>query len=103
MTPYAALNLPTLVARDERWCVYLLRCGNGALYCGISNQPAARFGAHAAGKGARFTRMNPPQEMRLVYHGLSRSEAMRLEPRIKRLNAAQKRLLWMQLAEYLKN
>ena len=98
MSLYAVLRLPVLVARDDGWCVYLLHCRNGALYCGISNQPAARFAAHAAGKGAKFTRMNPPLEMRLVYCGLSRSEALRLEPRIKRLNAAQKRRLWAEAA-----
>ncbi|UOO81856.1 GIY-YIG nuclease family protein [Uruburuella testudinis] len=101
MKLYAALRLPVLVPRDAGWCVYLLRCDQ-VLYCGISNRPEARFAAHAAGKGAKFTRMHRPDEMRLVYQGLSRSEAMRLEVRIKRLTAVQKRKLWAVLAEYLK-
>ena len=103
MTDFSDFRLPLLVPRDERWCVYLLLCGNDALYCGISNRPEARFAAHLAGKGAKFTRMHPPREMRLLYVGLSRSEAMRLEPRIKRLSAVQKRKLWAYLAEYSEN
>ncbi|MDO5640413.1 MAG: GIY-YIG nuclease family protein [Neisseria sp.] len=91
-------RLPLLLPRGGGWCVYLLRCGSGALYCGISNRPEARFAAHRSGRGAKFTRMNPPEEMRLVYLDLSRSEAARMEPRIKRLSAVQKRLLWDELA-----
>ena len=98
MTDFSDFRLPLLVPRNERWCVYLLLCGNDALYCGISNRPEARFAAHLAGKGAKFTRMHPPREMRLLYVGLSRSEATRLEPRIKRLTAVQKRKLWACLA-----
>ena len=37
MTDFSDFRLPLLVPRNERWCVYLLLCGNGALYCGTSN------------------------------------------------------------------
>ena len=46
------------------WFVYLLECRNGSLYTGISNDVVARYVAHASGKGARYTRANPP--VRLV-------------------------------------
>jgi len=42
------------------WCLYLLECKNGAYYAGITNDLASRFSAHVAGKGARYTRANPP-------------------------------------------
>jgi putative endonuclease len=42
------------------WCVYLLECNNGAYYAGITNDLPARFLAHQTGKGAKYTRANPP-------------------------------------------
>ncbi len=42
------------------WFLYLLECNNGAYYAGITNDLSARFAAHSAGKGARYTRANPP-------------------------------------------
>ena len=47
------------------WHVYILRCGDGSLYTGISPDVEARLEAHRAGKGARYTRGRGPFE--LVY------------------------------------
>ena len=47
------------------WYVYILRCGDGSLYTGISPDVEARLEAHRAGKGARYTRGRGPFE--LVY------------------------------------
>ena len=54
------------------WFLYLLLCRNGSLYAGISNDVEARYRAHAAGRGARYTRANPP--LRLL--GTRRREAL---------------------------
>ena len=94
----SAFNLPIPNTADGDWCVYLILCANGALYCGISNHPEQRFVAHMAGKGARYTRMHKPIEMRLVYKQLFRAQATQIEKKIKKLNAAQKRLLWTHLS-----
>lgn len=70
--------------RGERaWSVYLLECRGGSLYTGIAKDPAARFAAHQAGKGAAFTRINPP--LRLLYRedGYTRSQALVREAAIK--------------------
>ena len=40
---------------DKVWFVYLLRCGDGSLYCGITDDVLRRLEAHAAGKGAKYT------------------------------------------------
>ncbi|EGV37307.1 GIY-YIG nuclease family protein [Neisseria weaveri] len=92
----AQYGLPVFpeVQTDGGWCVYLILCGNGSLYCGISNRPAERFASHAAGKGAKFTRMHKPVEMRLLYRGLCRSQAAVLEPSVKKLKPCQKKQLW---------
>ena len=42
------------------WFLYLLECSNGAYYAGITHDVEARFSTHVSGKGARYTRANPP-------------------------------------------
>lgn len=76
------------------WCVYLVLCADGSLYCGISNHPAARFAAHQSGKGARYTRMRTAVEMRVVLCCVTRSIAAQWEYRLKAMPLAVKRELW---------
>jgi len=47
-------------ALKDTWFLYLLECNNGAYYAGITNDLEARFATHVSGKGARYTRANPP-------------------------------------------
>lgn len=81
-------------ANTDGWCVYLVLCGNGALYCGISNRPEVRFAAHRNGKGAKYTRVFKALEMRVLADEMDKSTALRLEADIKKLSAQQKKLLW---------
>ena len=96
MNDLSEFKLPAAAASDEGWCVYLLLCCGGALYCGISNRPAERFAAHQSGKGAKYTRIRKPLEMRLLFHRLSRSAATKQEVAIKKLKTADKQELWEQ-------
>ncbi len=66
--------------------VYLLRCGDDSLYCGITNDVPARLAAHAAGKGARYTRGRGPLELVLSRRCRDKSTALRLEHAIKQLD-----------------
>ena len=72
---------------------YLLRCADGTLYCGWTNDLAARLAAHNSGKGAKYPRARRP--VRLVYSEPhpTRGEAMRREAAIKRLSRAEKEAL----------
>ncbi len=70
--------------------VYLLRCGDDSLYCGITNDVPARLAAHAAGKGARYTRGRGPLELVLKRRVPDKGMALRLEHAIKRLDRADK-------------
>lgn len=79
-------------ARDG-WHLYILECAGGRLYTGITLDLEARFKAHMAGKGAKFTRSYKPERIVLVRHFASRAEAQREEYAIKRLSAASKREL----------
>ncbi|SFU09614.1 putative endonuclease [Pseudomonas marincola] len=75
------------------WFVYLVRAANGALYCGISDDPQRRFIKHQSGKGARFFCSSPA--VALVYTELcpSKGDALRRERAIKRLSKAAKEAL----------
>lgn len=76
------------------WCVYLIECRNGAWYAGITNDLDARYAAHVAGKGARYTRANPPVRLLGSRPFADRSEASRAEWAVKRLPKARK-LAWL--------
>ena len=70
--------------------VYLLRCADGTLYCGWTNDLDRRLAAHQAGTASRYTRTRRPVEMAWWCPVGSRSEALREEARIKRLPRAAK-------------
>jgi len=76
------------------WFLYLLECRDGSFYAGISTDVAARFCAHQAGKGARYTRSRPPLRILAVREYADRAQASRAEWELKRQPKARK-LLWM--------
>lgn len=69
---------------------YILRCGDGSLYTGWTNDLMRRIAAHNAGKGGKYTRARLPVE--LVYHEVfaTKEEAMRREWVIKQMTRAEK-------------
>lgn len=70
--------------------VYILRCADGTLYTGCTNDLSRRLAAHNAGKGAKYTRSRRPVE--LVYREAvpDKSTALRREAAIKGLSRAEK-------------
>jgi Predicted endonuclease containing a URI domain len=78
------------------WYVYLIECQNGSWYAGITNDLDARYAAHVAGKGARYTRANPPVRLLGARPFPDRSAASRAEYEIKRLPRS-KKLAWLSL------
>lgn len=70
---------------DGCWCLYLLECRNGSWYAGITNHLDARYAAHVAGHGARYTRANPPVRLLGFREYPDRSSASRAEWAIKQL------------------
>ncbi len=75
------------------WTVYVLRCGDGTLYTGITNDLARRLARHRAGTASAYTRSRLP--VRLVYREAqpSRSRALRREAAVKRMPRAAKLIL----------
>lgn len=77
--------------RPAPWHVYLLLCRNGSYYAGITNDLQARYAAHLAGRGARYTRANPPVELLGSRSFPDRASASRAEYALKQLPRTQKR------------
>lgn len=75
---------------DKKWIVYLVRCSDNSLYCGISNDLKIRLIEHNSGKGARYTRSRRPVELVGIGPEMTKSEALKLEYRIKQLPADKK-------------
>lgn len=72
------------------WFLYLLKCRNGAYYAGITNNLEKRYQAHVSGKGAKYTRANPPVALLGSREFGSRSEASKAEYAIKQLPKVKK-------------
>lgn len=70
--------------------VYMLRCGDGSLYTGWTNDLEHRLAMHRAGKGARYTRGRGPLEL-VYYEQLPTKEAaLQREYRLKQLSRKEK-------------
>ncbi|MDX6916187.1 GIY-YIG nuclease family protein [Pectobacterium carotovorum] len=76
-----------------QWYLYILRTVTGALYTGITTDVSRRLNQHQTGKGAKALRGKG--ELTLVFHCLAgdRSNALKLEYRIKQLSKSQKERL----------
>ena len=75
---------------EKNWVVYLVRCSDKTLYCGISNDVQRRLKEHNSGKGAKYTRSRRPVELIVGSPELPKPDALKLEYRIKKMPADQK-------------
>jgi putative endonuclease len=75
---------------NKAWIVYILRCKNNALYTGITNNIDKRLIAHNRGLAAKYTRARLPVVLSAVSNPMSKTEALRLEMRIKKLAKGKK-------------
>ena len=69
----------------DPWFVYVARCIDGTLYCGVARDVKERIAKHDAGKGARYTRGRGPLQVKAVRKCPSHGDALRLELAVKRL------------------
>ena len=72
------------------YLVYILRCGDGTLYTGCTNDLPRRLQAHQSGRGAKYTRSRLPVELIYQEPAADRSAALRREAAIKRMPRRQK-------------
>lgn len=74
------------------WCVYLLKCADGTLYCGVTRDVERRLAEHNGlrGGGAKYTASRRPVVLVAAVPAPDRAEALRLELRIKRMRRSAK-------------
>jgi putative endonuclease len=71
------------------WSVYLLRCADGTLYCGATNDVDRRLAAHGRGR-VKYTRGRLPVALAYVERATDKGDALKREAAWKRLTRAQK-------------
>lgn len=74
----------------KQWFVYILRCNDGSLYTGSTDDVARREQVHNSGKGAKYTRSRLPVKVVYWEEAESCSAALKREYAIKQLSRQQK-------------
>ena len=75
---------------EDRWVVYLIRCVDQSLYCGVTNDIKRRLLEHNSGRGAKYTKSRTPVVLVGISPEMKKRDAFRLEYRIKQVSAAKK-------------
>lgn len=75
---------------EKKWFVYMLRCGDGSLYTGITDDVQRRLAAHRCGKGAKYTRGRGPLVLVHQEEWETKSQALHREHEIKALSRQEK-------------
>ena len=78
---------------EGNWYLYILRCGDGTLYTGITTDVEKRLTAHRAGKGAKYTRGRGPLELVYQEQLPDHSAALKREHEVKALSRQEKEKL----------
>jgi putative endonuclease len=83
------------MSKHKTWLVYLLKCVNDALYCGVSNNIDKRLRQHKGEivGGAKYTRANGPCQLVYQESAKDKSMAMKRESEIKKMSRNDKLLL----------
>ena len=80
---------------EKIWTVYILECGDGTLYTGITDDLMRRLKAHREGRGAKYTRGRGPLTLRYREETADKGTALKREYAIKRLSRPEKlAMIW---------
>lgn len=96
MNTYAIIFIMLLREKEKKsalhWFVYILRCADSTLYCGITKNIEQRLEMHNGIRqgGAKYTRGRGPVELVIYTQVVTQGEALLLEKRIKKLPKKQK-------------
>jgi putative endonuclease len=83
--------------KTKPWVIYLLECGDGSFYTGITNDLDKRLNTHNAGLGAKYTRGRLPLKLLEFKLVENHSTALKLEAHIKKLPKSKKRAFFCEL------
>ena len=78
------------VVVPKLWRLYVLRCNDSSLYCGITNDLPRRLQQHNLGKGARYTKGRGPSKVIKSWPATSLSAALKAERAFKALSKTAK-------------
>jgi len=79
------------MSNNSQWYVYLLRCSDDSLYCGVTTDLDRRVNEHnTSPKGAKYTRVRRPVVLAYSEMAHDRSAACKLEAQIKKLTKFKK-------------
>lgn len=83
---------------------YMLRCKDGSIYTGMTNDIKGRFNKHITGTGAKYTKSHQPEKIETVWRSKDKSLACKLEYYLKSLTKQQKEdiIIGQKLNTYLK-
>lgn len=84
------LQLFGVLKLDKSYYVYIIRCADGTLYTGSTDDVQRRLEVHRSGKGAKYTRGKGPLELVYSEQVESWSQALRRESEIKKMTRLQK-------------
>ena len=75
---------------EKVWTIYILECGDGTLYTGITDDLSRRLKAHSEGRGAKYTRGRGPLKLRYLETAPDKSTALKRECALKKLRKIEK-------------
>lgn len=78
------------MSRNRRWAVYLLRCCDDSLYCGVSTDVVRRVREHRAGRGSKYVASRLPCTPVYIEIGHDRSSALKREHQVKSMSKRDK-------------
>ena len=80
------------LSNQNNWLIYILKCRDGSLYCGITNNLEKRLKQHKGELkgGAKYTRSHWPCKLVYKEKSASRSEALQREIVIKKMSRDEK-------------
>ena len=83
------------ITSQKNWLIYILECGDGSFYCGITNNIERRLKQHKGEikGGAKYTRSHWPCKLVYIEKSSSRSEALQREAIIKKMSRDEKQAL----------
>ena len=84
---------------EKQNVTYMLRCSDGTLYTGWTNNMEKRLETHNAGKGGKYTRVRRPVELVYLEEQQTKQEAMSREMKIKQLTRKEKEALIQQYTD----
>ena len=83
------------LSNQNNWLIYILKCKDGSLYCGITNNLENRLKQHKGEVkgGAKYTRSHWPCKLVYKEKSANRSEALQRESVIKKMSKDEKQAL----------